>query len=144
MRTGAEFEIARDELLYLVADCRGFLEAYLQLAELALEDEDIPLAKGHFGFAYEQGLEILPPGFRGQIPCKEGYNPHFFAAGRGLARCLIARQEPKKAREVLEQLLRFDPSEEGAKSLLQQLDEWNLPPEAETDNPADNSDEDDD
>ncbi len=125
MRTGGEFEIARDELLYLVADCRGFLEAYLQLAELALEDEDISLAKGHFGFAYEQGLETLPQHFRGQLPCKEGYNPHFYAAGRGLARCLIARHEADKAREVLEQLLRFDPAEEGARSLLEQLNERN-------------------
>lgn len=125
IRAGGEFEIARDELLYLVGDCRGFLEAYLQLAELALEDEDISLAKGHFGFAYEQGLEILPPHFRGQLPCKEGYNPHFYAAGRGLARCLVARQEPQKAREVLEQLLRFDPTEEGTRSLLDQLNERN-------------------
>lgn len=121
IRGGGEFDIARDELLYLVADCRGFLEAYLQLAELALEDEDIALAKGHFGFAYEQGLEVLPPNFRGQLPSTEGYNAHFFAAGRGLARCLVARHEPTKAREVLEQLLRFDPTEEASKSLLQQL-----------------------
>lgn len=126
MRAGAEFEIARDELLYLVADCRGFLEAYLQLAELALEDEDISLAKGHFGFAYEQGLETLPPNFGGQLPYDAGYNAHFFAAGRGLARCLIARQEPDKAREVLDQLTRFDPNEEGTKSLLAQLDDFNL------------------
>jgi tetratricopeptide (TPR) repeat protein len=129
MRAGGEFEIARDELLYLVGDCRGFLEAYLQLAELALEDEDIALAKGHFGFAYEQGLEILPQNFRGQLPCQEGYNAHFFAAGRGLARCLIARREPVKAREVLEQLLKFDPTEPQAKSLLEQLDEWKLSPD---------------
>jgi hypothetical protein len=57
MRLASEGEIARDELLYLVADCRGFLEAYLQLAELALEEEDIGLAKGHFGFAYERRLQ---------------------------------------------------------------------------------------
>ena len=121
IRAGGEFEIARDELLYLVADCRGFLEAYIQLAELALEDEDISLAKGHFGFAYENGLDVLPLNFRGQLPCKEGYNPHFYAAGRGLARCLISRKEPQQAREVLEQLLKFDSTEEGARSLLEQL-----------------------
>lgn len=123
IRANGEFEIARDELLYLVADCRGFLEAYIQLAELALEDEDIPLAKGHFAFAYENGLDILPLNFRGQLPCNEGYNSHFYAAGRGLARCLISRKEPQPAREVLEQLLKFDPTEEGARSLLEQLNE---------------------
>lgn len=123
MRLASEGEIARDELLYLVADCRGFLEAYLQLAELALEEEDIGLAKGHFGFAYETGLEALPPHFRGQLPVKEGYNCHFFAAGRGLARCLVSRNESGKAREVLEQLLRFDPAEAETRSLLEQLNE---------------------
>jgi len=123
MRLASEGEIARDELLYLVADCRGFLEAYLQLAELALEDEDIGLAKGHFGFAYETGMEALPPHFKGQLPCKAGYNCHFYAAGRGLARCLIARKESDKAREVLEQLLRFDPAEADTRSLLEQLNE---------------------
>lgn len=123
IRAAGEFEIARDELLYLVGDCRGFLEAYLQLAELALEDEDISLAKGHFGFAYETGLEALPPNFRGQLPCTAGYNAHFYAAGRGLARCLISRHEPGKAREVLEQLLRFDPAEDNTRSLLEQLNE---------------------
>ena len=123
IRAAAEFEIARDELLYLVADCRGFMEAYLQLAELALEDEDISLAKGHFGFAYESGLEALPLNFRGLLPCEEGYNPHFFAAGCGLARCLIARHEADKAKEVLVQLLKFDPTEQGARSLLEQLNQ---------------------
>lgn len=123
MRLAAEGEIARDELLYLVADCRGFLEAYLQLAELALEEEDIGLAKGHFGFAYETGIEALPPHFRGTLPVKEGYNRHFYAAGRGLARCLVAKHEMTKAREVLEQLLRFDPAEAETRSLLEQLNE---------------------
>lgn len=71
MIAGAELEIARDELLYLVADCRGFLEAYCILAELALEEGDIPLAKGHYGFAYENGLDALPRGFReNSLPLK--------------------------------------------------------------------------
>lgn len=123
MITGGELEIARDELLYLVADCRGFLEAYCILAELALEDGDIPLAKGHYGFAYENGLEALPKGFKGKLPYDEGYNSHFFKAGRGLARCLIAKGELKKGREVLEQLLKFDPSEPESADLLKQLHE---------------------
>ena len=127
IRAAGEFDIARDELLYLVGDCRGFLEAYLQLAELALEDEDISLAKGHFGFAYEAGLEALPLNFRGQLPCEVGYNAPFYAAGRGLARCLISRNEPAKAREVLNQLLRFDPTERDTRSLLEQLNERDPP-----------------
>lgn len=118
-----ENEIARDELLYLVADCRGFLEAYCVMAEEALEEGDIPLAKGHFGFAYENGLEALPRGFRGTLPVKEGYNAHFFHAGRGLARCLIAKGDLRKGKEVLEQLRRLDPEEEQTLDLLAQLKE---------------------
>jgi hypothetical protein len=123
MRDGNEAEIARDELLYLVADCRGFLEAHIKLAELALEDEDISLAKGHYGFAYETGLESLPQGFKGVLPAGAGYNPHFFMAGRGLARCLIAKGELHKGREVLKQLAKFDPDEPDTQSLLKQLEE---------------------
>ncbi|MCA9093930.1 MAG: tetratricopeptide repeat protein [Planctomycetaceae bacterium] len=123
MIAGAELEIARDELLYLVADCRGFLEAYCILAELALEEGDIPLAKGHYGFAYENGIEALPKGFKGKLPAAEGYNSHFYKAGRGLARCLIAKNELEKGREVLEQLRKFDPTEPETTDLLKQLDE---------------------
>lgn len=118
-----EGEIARDELLYLVADCRGFLEAYCVMAEEALEEGDIPLAKGHFGFAYENGLDALPRGFKGTLPVGEGYNSHFFQAGRGLARCLIAKGDLRKGREVLVQLLRLDPQEELTIDLLAQLKE---------------------
>ncbi|MFO1020292.1 MAG: tetratricopeptide repeat protein [Planctomycetales bacterium] len=118
-----EQEIARDELLYLVADCRGFLEAYCVMAEQALEEGDIALAKGHFGFAYENGLDALPRGFKGSLPSKEGYNSHFFHAGRGLARCLIAKGDLKKGREVLEQLRRFDPEEPQTLDLIAQLKE---------------------
>ena len=123
MMSRGEADIARDELLYLVADCRGFLEAHNLLAEVALEEEDIPVARGHFGFGYEMGLAALPPGFKGELPANQGYNPHFFLAGRGLARCLIAKGELKEGREVLEQLLKFDPGEPDTRSLLAELKE---------------------
>jgi hypothetical protein len=123
MIAAGELEIARDELLYLVSDCRGFLEAHNLLGELALEEEDISLARGHFGFAYEIGLDSLPAGFRGILPARREYNRAFFLAGRGLARCLIARGQHKEGRDVLVQLARFDPQEEHVKSLLKELDE---------------------
>lgn len=118
-----EFEIARDELLYLVSDCRGFLEAHNLLGELALEEEDIPLAQGHFGFAYEIGMDSLPQGFRGRLPANKEYNGQFFLAGRGVARCLIARGQSEKGREVLEQLAKLDPREENVRALLEELNE---------------------
>jgi hypothetical protein len=123
MIAAGELEIARDELLYLVSDCRGFLEAHNLLGELALEEDDISLARGHFGFAYEIGLDSLPAGFRGILPARRDYNRAFFLSGRGLARCLIARGQHKEGRDVLVQLARFDPQEEHVKSLLKELDE---------------------
>lgn len=123
MRDGGEPECARDELLYLVADCRGFLEAHNLLGELALEEEDISLARGHYGFAYECGLAALPPKFAGELPVDAGYNRHLHQAGRGLARCLIAKGNLLKGQEVLERLIRLDPQEPDARSLLEQLHE---------------------
>jgi hypothetical protein len=123
MIAAGELEIARDELLYLVADCRAFLDAHNRLGELALEENDIPLAQGHFGFAYEIGLDSLPDGFQGILPANRDYNRAFFFAGRGLARCLVARGQKEKGREVLVQLLKFDPREENARTLLAELEE---------------------
>lgn len=120
---GGELEIARDELLYLVADCRAFLEAHTLLGELALEEGEIALARGHFGFAYEVGLDSLPPGFQGQLPAKSGCNAAFLFAGRGLARCLIARGNADEARRVLKQLLCFDSHQPEVRALLTELDE---------------------
>ena len=74
-----------------MSDCRAFLEAHNLLGELALEEGNTPVAQGHFGFAYEIGIDSLPPGFRGRLPADREYNAPFFLAGRGLARCLIAR-----------------------------------------------------
>jgi hypothetical protein len=121
MIAAGEFEIARDELLYLVSDCRAFLEAHNLLGELALEEDDIPLAQGHFGFAYEIGMDSLPPGFSGRLPAGKEYNGAFFLAGRGVARCLIARGQVDKGREVLERLAKFDPQETAVQDLLEEL-----------------------
>ncbi len=123
MIAGEEFDIARDELLYLVADCSGFIEAHNLLAELALEENDLKLARGHFGFGFEQGLEVLTERFNGELPAHEGYNAHFFAAGRGLARCLIALGDRRTGQDVLERLSRWDPRERDTCDLLAELAE---------------------
>lgn len=118
-----ELEIARDELLYLVADCRAFLAAHNLLGELALREEDVSLARGHYGFAYEVGLDSLPPGFRGILPTQRDYNGEFFLAGRGLARCLIARGQRSEGRSVLQNLQKLDPRNTDVRDLLAELDE---------------------
>lgn len=121
MIEGDELEIARDELLYLVADCPGFMEAHNLLAMLALEEGNIPVARGHFGFAFETGLKALPAGFAGLLPAEREYNRQFFDAGRGVARCLVAAGKATEAREILERLARFDPSETQTQALLAEL-----------------------
>ena len=144
-----ELDIARDELLYLVADCRAFLSAHNLLGELALRDEDIPLARGHYGFAYEVGLDSLPPGFRGTLPTQRDYNGEFFLAGRGLARCLIARGQRAEGRAVLQNLQKLDPRNTDVRDLLAELDEQERlglasPALPILDDPAADEDEDDD
>lgn len=124
MRQKQEEEIARDELLYLVADCHGFMAAHNELGELALEHNDVKLARGHFGFSYENGLKSLPPGFSGRLPADQGYNEPFFDAGRGLARCLVALGRIEEGEKLLKKLLQFDPDEPNTQSLLTQLDEY--------------------
>src|SRR5262249_6585124 len=99
------------------------LEAHNLLGELALEENDLSLARGHFGFAYEIGLDSLPKGFRGILPSSTDYNRPFYSAGPGLAPCLIAPRQRAQGREVLKQLSRSDPRDETVQSLLKELDE---------------------
>lgn len=121
MIAGDEGEIARDELLYLVSDCRQFLEAHNLLAELAVEEGDLKVARGHFAFAYELGLELLPENFRGRLPATKEYNPEFFRAGRGAARCLIALGSRAEGLEILKRLAELDPQEPNVRALLDEL-----------------------
>lgn len=124
MRARHEDEIARDELLYIVADCHGFMTAHNELGELALAQEDVKLARGHYGYSYENALKSLPPGFSGRLPHAEGYNGPFFEAGRGLARCLVALGRVEEGEKVLKKLAQFDPEEPDTQSLLSQLAEF--------------------
>lgn len=119
-----EGEIARDELLYLVADCQGFIEAHNLLGDLAVQEEDLSLARGHYGFAYESVLQLLPAKFRGRLLVRFPLNAEFFRAGRGLARCLATLGKLDDCRAVLEQLQRLDPEEPDTKELLGELESF--------------------
>jgi len=121
MIEGEEYEIARDELLYLVADCRAFFAAHNLLGELALLDENIGVARGHFGFVVETVTRGLPPRYTGRIPARRGYNRHIFQAGKQLARCLVALDDLKAAGDVLKRLSAWDASEKEVRGLLE---EW--------------------
>ena len=113
MIEAGETEIASDELRWLLSGCTDFILAHRMLGELALTDgHDVPLARGHFGHAYQLGLAALR---REKMPTPVPYalveNQAFFEAGKGLAYCLKELGRPELAREVIDQLLHCDPTD---------------------------------
>lgn len=123
MIAAGEFEIAIDELRWLLEGCRDFIEAHKLLGELAATDEDWKLARAHFGFAYDLGWGALPAkGLDAPLSYEIEANRPFLEAAKGLALSLIQLGQPDKAREVLEQLLACDPSDPlGARQMLSEL-----------------------
>jgi hypothetical protein len=113
-----EIDVAVDELRWLLQGCRELLEAHQLLGEIALADNDLILARGHLGYAYEMGLGSIPDDFPGPLAYARPANRPFFEAGKGLAWCLKQLGEAKAAARVVERLLRLDPSDPlGLKSL---------------------------
>ncbi len=113
MIAAGEADIAIDELRWLLGGCSEMIVAHFMLGKLAVEvDEDLPLARGHFGFGYELGLKALR---REKMPtpllAEHPANLPFYDAGRGLAWCLHELGKAPMAREVLEQLVACDPSD---------------------------------
>jgi hypothetical protein len=112
MIEAGEFDLAVDELRWLLTDCSEFIAAHALLGELAAAKDDVPLARGHFGAGYQLGLQTLR---RANMPKPLLYsqpaNRPFFAAGRGLAWCLAKLGKQPLAREVVDTLLQLDPSD---------------------------------
>ncbi len=110
MIDAGETDIAIDELRWLLDGSSDFIEAHALLGELALsEDNDVQLARAHFGFAYQTGVKALR---RAKMPAPLPYrlraNQPFFQSGKGLAWCLDQLGKPQMAIEVLEMLLKCD------------------------------------
>lgn len=107
-----EIDVATDELRWLLDDCRDFIEAHKLLGELAVADGDANLARAHFGYAYDLGLGALPAkGLEAPLAYQIQANQPFLEAAKGLAWSLVELDQRDKAREVLEQLLKCDPSD---------------------------------
>lgn len=132
MIEAGEVEIARDELLWLVEECREFILAHRLLGELAAEAGDWRLARGHFGYAWQLGCDAIPKsglsqggarpgkpsndlrgaaGGSGTLPYSQPANRAFLESGKGLVYCHQQQGSHDMARGVIDQLLKFDPSD---------------------------------
>lgn len=107
-----EEEIATEELRWLLQGCTDFIEAHKMLGELALTAEDFKLARAHFGYAWDIGVAALPDKeLPGPLAYERPSNQPFFEAAKGLAWSLIQLGMGEKAREILDRMLRLDPSD---------------------------------
>jgi len=112
MVEGGENEIAIDELRWLLGGCHDFVEAHCLLGQLALGEGDLALARAHFGYGYQLGLTALRrAGMPGPLPYRLKPNAAFFEAGKGLAYCLTQSGKAEMAGEIIDELLRCDPSD---------------------------------
>ncbi|MEX2168149.1 MAG: hypothetical protein WD851_02475 [Pirellulales bacterium] len=110
MIAAGELEIAVDELRWLLSGCSEFMEAHVLLGQLAIEkDNDLPLARGHYGFAYQLGIQTLQrAGKASPLPYEFPANRPFYEAGRGLAWCLEKIGQTALADEVVKKLQELD------------------------------------
>jgi hypothetical protein len=112
MLAAGETDVARDECRWLLEGCHDCLEAHRLLGEIALGDDELPLARGHFGYAYRLGTQALDrAGTTGPLPYAQSANQAFFESGKGLAWCLRRLGKPEMAAEVVARLLKCDPSD---------------------------------
>lgn len=112
MLAAGEADVARDELRWLLEDCPDFLAAHQKLGEIATEHDDPRLARAHFGHVFDLVRKALSAAAHAdsllyELP--ENHAAH--ESGKGLAWSLRQLGEAALAREVVEQLLRWDPSD---------------------------------
>jgi hypothetical protein len=120
MLEAGEYEVARDECLWLLQGCTDCLDAHRILGEIALEMNDLPLARGHFGYAYRLGMQAIErAGGVAPLPYRVSANQSFLESGKALAWCLLQLNKREMAAEVVEAILGCDPSDPlGVKGLL--------------------------
>jgi hypothetical protein len=112
MLDAGETEVARDECRWLLGGCSDCLEAHRLLGELALAENDLPLARGHFGYAFRLGSQALArAGVKGPLPYRVEANQGFLESGKALAYCLKQLGKREMAAEVVEALLACDASD---------------------------------
>lgn len=119
-----EADVAVDELRWLLEGCSDFIDIHRILGEIALSREDIPLARGHFGYAYRIGSKVIGDPPCGLLPYALPANQAFLESAKGLAWCLFKLDKAQLARDVVRTLLACDPSDPlGVKSWQTQAPE---------------------
>jgi len=111
MLAAGESDVAVDELRWLLSGCKAFVEGHQLLGEVALEQADYELARGHFGTAFELGRAALGPEFSGRLPADRPANRSFYLSGKGLAWAFKQQGQPHMASQIVEQMLRWDPAD---------------------------------
>ena len=130
MIEAGETEVAFDELRWLLSGCADCLDAHLLLGELAVKEKnDIPLARGHFGYAYQLGHRAWRrAGGPTPVAYSQPANRSFHEAGRSLAWCLEKLGKRAMAVEIVDTLLLLDPSDPlSVKAWLAQIQDGGLP-----------------
>jgi hypothetical protein len=120
MLDAGEPEVARDECLWLLQGCSDCLDAHRILGEIALSENDLSLARGHFGYAFRLGTKAIEQAGRvGTVPYAMPANQAFLESGKALAWCLKQLEKRELAAEVVDELLRLDPDDSlGVRNLL--------------------------
>jgi hypothetical protein len=113
MIEAGEFDVAVDELRWLLSGCAEFIAAHELLGELAVAMHgDLSLARGHFGAGYQLGLQALRrAGMPKPLLYAQPANGSFFDAGRGLVWTLEKLGRREMAQEIVETLLELDASD---------------------------------
>lgn len=111
MLDAGEVDVALDELRWLLQGCADFIQAHLMLGEIALEENQMRLARAHFGRAFELGYSALPEPLGVVVPYSLPANQPFLQAAKGLAWCLYKLNKRAEALAVLDVLLACDPTD---------------------------------
>jgi len=124
MLDAGEVDVAIDELRWLLEGCSDLVRAHQLLGEIALTEGDLPLARGHFGYAFDICRAALPPGgLPGPLPYCLMENQALHESAKGLALCLDQLGNRDLARDVLREMQRWDPTDPlGAAAMLARLD----------------------
>ena len=112
MLEAGEVDVAVDECRWLLEGCSDLVEAHRILGEIALEEHDLPLARGHFGYVYHLVVKALEAArAAGPLPYRLPANQVFHESAKALAWCLRELGHAQMAAEVVATQLRLDASD---------------------------------